>query len=54
MTNRNGKTPIAEEQVREILDALLADDKDITAWAGQPWPRAAHAGCECGCIPPRQ
>lgn len=31
MTNRNGKTPTAEEQMREILEALLADDRDITA-----------------------
>jgi len=33
MTNRNGKTPTAEEQMREILDTLLADDRDITARA---------------------
>lgn len=33
MTNRDGKAPTADEQMREILDALLADDRDITARA---------------------
>ncbi|AVJ28149.1 hypothetical protein [Achromobacter spanius] len=33
MTNRDGKASTAEEQMREILDALLADDRDISARA---------------------
>lgn len=33
MTNNIGMVPAGDEQMREILETLLADDEDITARA---------------------